>query len=152
MFLIPVSENLTAEKCTDNFDKHVASVIGYPYYVVFDRDTLFISDYFKDWTARKRIKLEPFTAYHPQTDGQSEIVNKAILQAARACKVDGNQWLHKLFEIQLKLNSRDNTARQHSPFFSLLGFEAKLGPSSFPYPISPYTPAEERHLDTSRNL
>jgi len=50
------------------------------------------------------------------------------------------------------LNSQDNTARQHSPFFSLLGFEAKLGPSSFPYPITPYTPAEEHHRDTSRNL
>jgi len=152
MFLIPVSDNLTAEKCTDTFDTHVTSVIGYPYYIVFDRDTLFMSDHFKDWAARKGIKLEPSTAYHPQTDGQSEIGNKTILQAARACKVEGNEWLHKLSEIQLKLNSRDNTARQHSPFFSLLGFEAKLGPSSFPYPITPYTPAEERHLDTSRNL
>jgi len=152
MFLIPVSDNLTAEKCTDTFDKDVASVIGYTYYIVFDRDTLFMSDHFKDWAARKGIKLEPSTAYHPQTDGQSEIANKAILQAAGACKVEGTEWLYKLSEIQLKLNSRDNTARQHSPFFSLLGFEAKLGPSSFPYPINPYTSAEERHLDTSRNL
>jgi len=111
-----------------------------------------MSDHFKDWAARKGIKLEPSTAYHPQTDGQSEIANKAILQAARACKVEGNELLQKLSEIQLKLNSRDNTARQHIPFFSLLGFEAKLGPASFPYPINPYTPAEERHLDTSRNL
>jgi len=152
MFLIPVSDNLTAEKYSGTFDKHVASVIGYPYYIVFDRDTVFMSDHFKDWAARKGIKLEPSTAYHLQTDGQSEIANKAILQAARACKVEGNEWLHKLLEIQVKLNSRDNTARQHSPFFSLLGFEPKLGPSSFPYPINPYTPAEERHLDTSRNL
>jgi len=99
MFLIPVSDNLTAEKCTDTFDMHVASVIGYPYYIVFDRDTLFMSDHFKDWAARKGIKLEPSTAYHPQMDGQSEIANKAILQAARACKVEGNEWLHKLSEI-----------------------------------------------------
>jgi len=152
MFLIPVSANLTAEKCTNTFDKHVASVIGYPYYNVFDQDTLFTSDHFKDWAARKGIKLEPCTAYNPQTDGQSEIANKAILQATRACKVEGNEWLHKLSKIQFKLNSRDNTVRQHSPFFSLLGFEAKLGPSSFPYPINPYTPAEVRHLDTSHNL
>jgi len=152
MFLIPVSDNLTAEKCTDTFDKYVASVIGYPYYIVLDQDTLFMSDHFQDWAARKGIKLEPSTAYHPQTDGQSEIANKAILQAAQACKVEGNEWLHKLSEIQLNLNSRDNTARQHSPFFSMLGFEAKLGPSSFPYLINPYTSAEERHLDTSRNL
>jgi len=86
-------------------------------------------------------------------DGQSEIANKAILQAARACKVERNEWLHKLSEIQLKLNSRDNTARQHSPFFFLPGFEAYLGPSSFLYPITPYTPTKEvQHLDTSRNL
>jgi len=152
MFLIPVSDTLTIEKCTDTWYTHIASVIGYPYYIVFDRDTLFMLDHFKDWAARKGIKLEPSTVYRPQTDGQSEIANKAFLQAAQACKVEGNEWLHKLSNIQLKLNSRDITTRQHSPFFSLIGFEAKLGPSSFPYLITPYTPAEERHIDTSRNL
>jgi len=96
--------------------------------------------------------LEPSTAYYTQTGSQSEIANKAILQAAQACKVEENEWLYKLSEIQLKLNSRDNTARQHSPFFSLPGFEAKLGPSSFTYPINPYTLAEELHLNTPRNL
>jgi len=152
MFLILVSDNLMVEKCTDTFDKHVASFIAYPYYIVFDRETLPMSDHFKDWAATKGIKLEPSTGYHPQTDVQSEIANKAILQAAQACKVEGNEWLYKLYEIQLKLNSRDYTPRQHSPFFSLLGSEAKLGPSSFPYLITPYTPPEVRHLDTSRNL
>jgi len=152
MFLIPVSDKLTAEKCTDTFDKHVASVIGYPYYIVFDRDTLYMPDHFKHCAARKDIMLEPSTAYHPQTDGQSEIANKVILQVARVCKVEGNEWLHKLSEIQLKLNSHDNTARQHSPFFSLLDFEAKLGAFFFPYPITSYSPVKERHLGTSRNL
>jgi len=111
MFLIPVSDNFTAEQCINTFDMHVASVIGYPYYIVFDRDTLFISDYFKVWAARKGIKLEPSTAYQPQTDSQSEVANKAILQAIWECKVEGNEWLHQLPEIQLKLNSRDDTAR-----------------------------------------
>jgi len=99
MFLIPVSDNLTAKKCTDTFDMHIASVIGYPYYIVLDLDTLFMSDHFKDWAARKGMKLEPSTAYHPQTDGQSEIANKAILQATWACLVEGNEWLNKLSEI-----------------------------------------------------
>jgi len=48
MFLILVSDKLTAEKYTDTVDTHGASVIGYPYYIVFDRDTLFMSDHFKD--------------------------------------------------------------------------------------------------------
>jgi len=63
IYLIPVSDNLTAKKCTDTFDKHIASVIGYPYYIVFYQDTLFMSDHFKDSAARKGIKLEPLTAY-----------------------------------------------------------------------------------------
>ena len=42
MFLIPVSDNLTTEKCRDTFDTHLASVISYRYYVVFDRYCLFV--------------------------------------------------------------------------------------------------------------
>jgi len=70
MFLNSVSDRVTAEKCMDTFNTPVASIIGYPYYIVFDRDTIFVSDHFKDWAARKGIKLEPSTAYHPQMDGQ----------------------------------------------------------------------------------
>ena len=36
IFHIPVSNNLTVENGTDTFDTHIASVIGYPYYVVFN--------------------------------------------------------------------------------------------------------------------
>jgi len=98
IFLIPVSDNLTAENCSDTFDTQITSVNGYPYYIVFDRDTLFMSDHYKDWAARKGIMLEQSTAYHPQTDSQSEIANNAILQATRVYKVKGNEWLYKLCE------------------------------------------------------
>jgi len=96
MFLIPVSDNLTAEKYSNAFDTHIASVIGYPYYNVFDWDTLFTSDHFKVLASRKGIKLEPSTAYYPKMDGQSKIANKAIFQATWVSKVEGNEWLHKL--------------------------------------------------------
>jgi len=90
MFFNPVSDNLMVEKCTEIFDIHIASVIGYAYYIVFNRDILFMSNHFKDQAARKGIKLEMSTAYHPQTDGHSEIANKASLQGAQASKVEGN--------------------------------------------------------------
>jgi len=48
MFLIPVSDNLRAVKSTDTFDTHIASVIVYHYYIVFDQDTLFMSHHFQD--------------------------------------------------------------------------------------------------------
>jgi len=91
IFLIPVSDDLTMEKCTDTFDIQVASVIGYPNYIVFNRDSFFMSHHFKDWASRKGIKLEPSTVYNPQTDSQSETDNKVIFQGAPACNVAGNK-------------------------------------------------------------
>ena len=69
------------EKCTNTFGTYVPSIIGYPYYIVFDQDIVFVSDHFKDQAARKEVKLELSTAYHPQKDRQSKIANKAIFQA-----------------------------------------------------------------------
>jgi len=68
-----------AEKCPNAFDTHAASVIVYPYKIVFEQDILFISNHVKDGAARKGIKLELSTECHPQTDGHSEIANKPIL-------------------------------------------------------------------------
>ena len=74
-FLIPTADNFTAEQCTATFDTHVVPTMEYRYCIVFDRDILFISLHFQSWAASKGIKLEPSTSYHPQIDGQSEIVN-----------------------------------------------------------------------------
>ena len=63
--------------------------MGYPYYIVFDRDTLFMLLHFQSWAASKAIKFEPSTTYHPQTDSQLEIVITEIIQVAIACKAEG---------------------------------------------------------------
>ena len=91
-FLIPVPDSFTAKQCTATFDTHVVPTIGYAYCIVFDRDTLFMSSHFQSWAASKGINLGPLTAYHPQIDSQSEIVNKEIIEVARACKPEGNVW------------------------------------------------------------
>jgi len=90
-FLIPVHDKLTAEQCTGTFDTHVFPTMGYPFSILFDRDTLFMSDHFQNWARKNGIKLEPCTSYQPQTDRQLEIVNKEILQVARACKAEGDE-------------------------------------------------------------
>ena len=64
-FLIPVSDNFIVEQCTATFNIFIAPTIGYPLCLVFSRDTIFTSFHFMDWAARKGIKLEPSTSYHP---------------------------------------------------------------------------------------
>ena len=90
-FLIPVPDKFSAEQYTTTFDPHVDPTVEYPYYIVFDQDTLFTSLYFQCWTACKGIKLEPSTVYHLQTNGHSDIGNKEIIQVARAYQVEGKE-------------------------------------------------------------
>ena len=64
-----------------------------------------MSDHFQGWAALKGILLEPSTAFHQQTDGTTEIVNKEVVTIVRACELERDQCVKKLPELQLKLNS-----------------------------------------------
>ena len=150
--LIPAPDNFSTEQCTATIDTYVVPTMGYPHFIVFDQDTLFMWSHFQSCAASKGIKLEPSTTYHPQTDGQSEIVNKGIIQVARACKAEGNEWLSKILEIQLRLNLRYNASRRNNPCVIVLGLDTKLGLDTCPYPINNYQPATERHNATSQAL
>ena len=125
--MIPVPDNFTGEQYTATFDTHVVPTMGYTYWIVLDLDTLFMSSHFQSWVASKGIKLEPSTTFHLQTDSQSEIMNKEIIQVARAGKEEGNKWLSKIPEIQLRWNLRYNASCRNYPYVTVLGFYAKLG-------------------------
>ena len=150
--LIPVLDNFGTKQCTATFVTYVVPTIGYPYYIEFDRDTVFMSSHVQSWAASEGIKLETSFSYHPQTDGQSKIESKKIIQVARACKAEGNEWLNKIAEIQLRLNSRYNIYCRNNPFITVLGFEAKLGLNTFPYPINKYQPSRECDNAISQTL
>ena len=151
-FLIPMPDNFTTELCPATFDTHVVPTMEYPYCIVFDWNTFFMSSHFQSYAASKGIKLETSTAYYPPTDSQSEIVNKEIIQVARACKAEGNQWLSKIPEFQLMLNSRSNTSRTYNSFVTVWGFDANLGLNTLSYCINKYQPVMERHNSTSQVL
>ena len=151
-FLIPLPDNFSAVQCTATVDTHVVPTIGYPYCIVFDQDTLFMSSHFQSWAPSKKIKLESSTTYYLQTDIQSEIVNTEIIQGARPCKAEGNEWLSKIPEIQQRLNWRYNASRRNNPFVIVLDFNAKLGLDTFPYSVNKYQPATEYHNATSEAL
>ncbi len=49
-----------------------------PESIISDRDRLFTSHYWKTLIAMIRIKLRMSTAYHPETDGQTERINQTM--------------------------------------------------------------------------
>jgi len=51
---------------------------GLPGSIVTDRDTIFVNNFWKELFKLYRVKLAMSTAYHPQSDGQTESVNQCL--------------------------------------------------------------------------
>ena len=82
-----------------NIDQLIFPTIGYPVSITLDRDPLFTSYVFTEWARKKGIRLDISTAYHQQTDGQTEIVNKELKQVLKVIKEEGKNWLAAILEI-----------------------------------------------------
>jgi len=76
---IPCSNDLDARQFTNLFLKEIVRLHGLPHNIITDRRTLFTSDLLKETTGKLGIEGRLSTAFHPQTDGQTERTN-AILE------------------------------------------------------------------------
>ena len=74
-FSIPYKKTIDAPETTRLFIHYVYRIYGPPNTIVSDRGPQFISAFWNEFTRILGIKLKLSTAYHPQTDGQTEIMN-----------------------------------------------------------------------------
>jgi len=92
---IPLGHPYTAESVARVFFAEVVRLHGIPASIVSDRDPVFTSAFWKALFAASGTKLLMSSAFHPQTDGQTEAVNKAIGMYLRCLTGDRpRQWLH----------------------------------------------------------
>lgn len=75
---IPCHTTDGAEEIARLFTQNIFRLHGRPLDIVSDRDAKFTSDFWQHLSRRLKIKGSPSTAYHPETDGQTERMN-AIL-------------------------------------------------------------------------
>jgi len=75
---LPLTVDFSAPKVTDLFIKEIMSIHGLLQTIVSDRDKDFTSKFWEQICVRQGIKLARSSAYHPQTDGQTEVLNRCL--------------------------------------------------------------------------
>uniref|UniRef100_A0A2N9ER56 Integrase catalytic domain-containing protein n=1 Tax=Fagus sylvatica TaxID=28930 RepID=A0A2N9ER56_FAGSY len=70
----------TAAKVASLFMQNIFKLHGLPSSIVSDRDIAFTSTFWQELFTRQGIDLAMSIAYHPQTDGQTEVVNRSLEQ------------------------------------------------------------------------
>jgi hypothetical protein len=105
------------------FLSHVYKLHGMPTAIVSDRDRIFTSNLWHELFRLAKVYLCMSTAYHPQSDGQSERVNQCLETFLR-CYVHAcpRQWSSWLDLAEFWYNTSLHSAHGRSPFEVLYGF------------------------------
>ncbi|MCH81120.1 transposon Tf2-1 polyprotein [Trifolium medium] len=114
--------HFTAAKVADLFVKTISKLHGMPRSIVSDRDPVFLSQFWKELFALSGTKLRMSTTYHPQSDGQTEIVNKVLQQYLRCFVQDKpKQWGQFLHWAEWHYNTAIHTSTGLLPYQVVYG-------------------------------
>ncbi|GKA18568.1 putative reverse transcriptase domain-containing protein [Tanacetum coccineum] len=114
--------------------KEVVTIHGIPVSIIYDRDGRFTSNFWRAFQKALGARLHMSTAYHPQTDGQSERTIQTLEDMLRACVIDfGNGWDRHLPLIErkpLEFQEGDKVMLKVSPWKGVICFgkRGKLNP------------------------
>jgi transposase InsO family protein len=124
---IPCHKTTTAQKMAQLFIENVYRWKGPPDTIVSDRGGQFISDFWNELCDIIGAKLKLSTSRHPQTDGQTEIVNQYIAQRLRPfVNYYQDDWSEKLPMIDFAAGILPHDSVGVSPFLVDNGYEPRV--------------------------
>ena len=122
VILVPCRESMGAETIAELFKEQVFPYTGVPTKLISDQDTRFMSSWFKELCRALGVTQNLSTAYHPQTDGQSERTNQTMEGLLRIfCNYQANDWVKWLPLVQYIINSRPSSTTRKAPYELWMG-------------------------------
>ncbi|GJV54767.1 putative reverse transcriptase domain-containing protein [Tanacetum coccineum] len=117
-----VGETNPMEKLARMYLKEVVTRHGIPVSIICDRDPRFASNFWRSLQKALGTNLDMSTAYHPQTDGQSERTIQTLEDMLRACVIDfGKGWVNHLPLVEFSYNNSYHASIKAAPFEALYG-------------------------------
>ncbi|KAJ9546782.1 hypothetical protein OSB04_019325 [Centaurea solstitialis] len=119
---IAINESSSSEKLADIYVKEIVARHGVPVTIISDRDVRFTSRFWSKFHEDLGTKLQLSTAFHPQTDGQSERTIKTLEDMLRACVLDfGGSWDTYLPLAEFSYNNSYHASIGMPPYEMLYG-------------------------------
>jgi hypothetical protein len=119
---IPVPTHFDARKYAEVYIARVLCLHGVPQMIISDRDLQFVARFWEHLHASLRTHLIHSSAYHPQTDGQTERVNQILKDMLRACVLEHQgSWDKNLPWAEFSYNNSYQESVKMTPFEVLYG-------------------------------
>jgi len=119
---IPCHTTSTAPDVAELFIERVQCHFGVPSAIVSDRDVRFVSRFWSSLMKQLGVQQKLSTANHPQTDGQTERVNRVLEEMLRNhCSTNQREWSKFLGQVQFAYNSRISESTGFAPFEMVYG-------------------------------
>jgi len=119
---IPRAKDLDVRQFANLFMKEIVRLHGLPHDVITDRGTLFTSDLWKETTGKLGIERRLSTAFHPQTDGETERTNAILEEYLRAyINYQQDDWRGYLLLAEFAYNNGYQETIKDTPFVANYG-------------------------------
>nr|GFA57028.1 putative reverse transcriptase domain, ribonuclease H-like domain, aspartic peptidase domain protein [Tanacetum cinerariifolium] len=118
----PMRETDPLEKLAKLYLKEVVARHGIPVSIICHRDPRFASRFWRTLQKALGTSLDMSTAYHPETNGQSERTIQTLENMLRACEIDFKKgWVNHLPLVEFSYNNSYHASIKAAPFEALYG-------------------------------
>ncbi|GJX11151.1 retrotransposon protein, putative, ty3-gypsy subclass [Tanacetum coccineum] len=119
---LPMRKDYKMERLARLYLNEIVARHGVPILIISDRDSRFTSRFWQSMQEALGTRLDMSTAYHPQTDGQSERTIQTLEDMLRACVLDfGGSWDVHLPLVEFLYNNSYHSSVRCAPFEALYG-------------------------------